>query len=279
MGVTTVWIGVESQRLSLQKTRGIDLHALIRELQAHGISVIASAILFLEHHDKKVIEEDVNWAISLNADINQFLQLMPVPGAPLFTRYMDEGKISRNPPYPKMNGQNEMPFKHPHFTSDEAIAYTQEVSTRKYQLHGPGMLSMILTAIQGYQKALQDTKTRHEQGLAWNPATLRYAKTESSGPDEFMALRLKEMRTFARNIRPFLLPIWIFSPNSAARRKAVRVMKLYDQVIGRMDTREKMVSSALVFLSAAELIRHWASRTFLGRPFARQPPSQRVEYR
>lgn len=279
MGVTTVWIGIESRQLGFQKTRGIDLHALVRDLQAHGISVIASTILFLEHHDRKSIEDDVNWALSLEADINQFLQLMPVPGTPLFSRYVAEGKMDRNPPYERINGQHELVFKHAHFSASEAAEYTQEVSRRKFRLHGPGMVSMIKTAIQGYKKALDETKVRAEQGLAWNPETLRYEKREGAGRDEFMELRLNAMREFARNTRPFLPAAWVFSPNAAARRKTADVMRLYDEVMGGMSLNDKIKSLALVFLSGAEQVRHWYSNMSLRRPFARQPPTQRLEYR
>ncbi|MBA4386950.1 MAG: radical SAM protein [Verrucomicrobia bacterium] len=279
MGVTSIWIGVESRSLGLQKTRGIDLHALIRDLQDHGISVIASMILFLDHHDKESIEADVNWALGLGADINQFLQLMPVPGTPLFSRMMEEGRMGPNPPYPKMNGQNELPFKHPHFTSEEAVAYTNAVSLRKYRLHGPGLLSMALTSILGYKRAVSDARMREEQGLAWNPATLRYEKTEGAARDEYMQLRLKEMKSFAGNARVFLLPMWVFAPGAAARRKAVDAMRLLDEVIGRATVKERVLSVFLTFLSCLEYLRHWAWRTFKGIPFVRQPPSQRIEYR
>ena len=56
----------ESKANLFEKTRGIDLNGLIRDIQDHGITVLASAILFLEHHDKKTIHEDIDWAIELN---------------------------------------------------------------------------------------------------------------------------------------------------------------------------------------------------------------------
>jgi hypothetical protein len=279
LGVTTVWIGAESERVAFKKNKDIDLRALIKELQANGISVFASAILFLDHHDKVSIEADVNWALSLEADINQFLQLMPVPGTPLFTRYQKEGRLSEHPPYPKMNGGNELPFTHPHFTAREAMDYVSAVSTRKYREHGPSMVSMILTALQGYEKADREARKREEEGLAWNPEARRYEKNGQGGPDVFMQRRIAEMREFARRIRVFLLAAWVFSPNTAARQKAIRVMKRYDEVFGKASGKERLISIILVFFSGIEWVRHWFSRTFKRRPFARQPPSRRIAYR
>lgn len=49
-GVDKVWVGVESGQEVYEKNEGIDIKATIATLRDHGISVIASGILFLEHH-------------------------------------------------------------------------------------------------------------------------------------------------------------------------------------------------------------------------------------
>ena len=59
----------------------------MRALQARGISVLSSSILFMEHHTRDGLARDVDWAIAHGSDMHQFMQLTPLPGTPLFERY------------------------------------------------------------------------------------------------------------------------------------------------------------------------------------------------
>ncbi len=93
LGVNFLWIGVESKANLFEKTKGIDLHNLIADLQDHGITVLASAILFLEHHDKYTIHEEIDWAIGLESDLLQFMELGPIPGTRLYKEYETDGKL------------------------------------------------------------------------------------------------------------------------------------------------------------------------------------------
>ena len=47
LGVYTVWIGVESKIETYEKNRGIDLRKMIGDLRNHGVSVLASGVLFI----------------------------------------------------------------------------------------------------------------------------------------------------------------------------------------------------------------------------------------
>ena len=51
LGIHMVWVGVESKYNSHKKMKNINIKSLIGELQASGIAVNASAILFLDHHN------------------------------------------------------------------------------------------------------------------------------------------------------------------------------------------------------------------------------------
>jgi hypothetical protein len=95
LGVNFLWIGVESKANLFEKTQGIDLHALIADLQNHGITVLASSILFLEHHDKETIHEDIDWAIGLESDLLQFMELGSFAGNPALRRIRTSGENDR----------------------------------------------------------------------------------------------------------------------------------------------------------------------------------------
>lgn len=92
LGVKMVWVGVESRRWAHQKTAGLDLKEMVRELQSKGISVNTSAILFLDHHTPEEMEEDVKWVLDMGADLTQFMNYTPLPGTALTKRLQRSGQ-------------------------------------------------------------------------------------------------------------------------------------------------------------------------------------------
>jgi len=278
LGVCLIWVGVESQKTLFTKVQDIDLGSLLTELQAKGITVISSSILFAEHHDKVTLEQEIDWAIGLGTDLHQFMQLIPFPGTPLYRRYVAEGKMIADFPYTKLHGQDELAFYHPHFTSREAGKITREAFRRKYETDGPGVLNMAHTAIRGFKRAKEDTKSREEGELSWNPQTLRYEKSTGYQPDDFMNLRIEKMRQRALEFRPLLLSARIFAPNKGSRNKAAYIASLYNEALGKPPLKERFRSFGLVCFAAIELIRIQIRRLFGRGEVVRQPLSRRVEY-
>ncbi|MBW2999529.1 radical SAM protein, partial [Candidatus Woesearchaeota archaeon] len=278
LGVNLIWIGAESKNNIFKKTEGIDLQKLFAELQSKGIRIIASTILFLEHHDKESIQEDVDWAIGLNSEMLQFMQLIPYPGTKIYHQYTKEGKMIKNFPYTMQHGQDKLAFKHPNFKASEARYYTRNAFREKYETHGSAILNMAITATQGYKQAKEDFEYRKKHGLCWNPETLRYEKTKNPKPDKFMKLRIEVMRKEALFFRPTLLVSKVFAPNKACRKKNDMAIKLYNEVFGKPKLKEKVMSIVLLASGTVEAarIKIWK---LLGRDeFARQPPTRRVEY-
>ena len=54
--------------------------ALVRELQAHGICVLGSTIIGLEHHTPENIQQAIDYAVRHETDFHQFMLYTPVPG-------------------------------------------------------------------------------------------------------------------------------------------------------------------------------------------------------
>jgi len=208
MGVNLLWLGIESKWDVFEKTRGIDLTALIKNLQNHGISVLASTILFLEHHDKDTIEEDIDWAISQESDLLQFMLWGPVPGTKLYQDYDAEGKLLKDIPWPKQHGQDEIWFQHPNFTNAETAIYLRESFIKKYHTHGPVGMNMALTAVRGYLTVMKETKEREAAGLVWDPSELKYVASPNPQPDEYMKLRLGSMRRSAFKFLRSVTRLW-----------------------------------------------------------------------
>ncbi len=267
MGINFVWIGVESSAGLFEKTKGIDLHALIEKLQNSGITVLASLILFLDHHTKENIHNDINWAIGLNSDLLQFMQLGLMPGTQIYREHHARGSLINDYPWKRRHGQDTIWFKHPHFTLPETSEYLTDAFSKKYQSHGPGILSMAKTAVMAFITAKKDIEDRESRGLAWDPDLLRYTKQTGKGPDIYMKLRLEAMRKNALKYRPALKTMMKYAPNDKAVRKARMVIELYKKAFGAASLKERILSQVVKVTAFREnmLIKKYGS-------IMRQPP-------
>ncbi len=273
LGVNFLWIGVESKANLFEKTKGIDLHDLIADLQDHGITVLASAILFLEHHDKDTIHEEIDWAISLESDLLQFMELGPIPGTRLYREYEADGKLIPGIPWPRKHGQDEIWFRHPHFTMPETAGYLRDAFVKKYQVHGPGVLNMAMTAVKGYLKIRAEIEEREMSGITWDAKTLRYVPGGDTSPDAFMRQRLDSIKRNALRIRPVLSSTLKHAPNPRAAEKCREVMALYNEAFGPMTIPDRVKSAAVRLLAMRESRRVKKEGTVM-----RQPPTNRIVY-
>jgi hypothetical protein len=64
---------LESPNSSYAKLQGTDTLKLSRELRAHGIKLLGSTIVGLEHHTPENIEEEIDHAVSHDTDFHQFM--------------------------------------------------------------------------------------------------------------------------------------------------------------------------------------------------------------
>ena len=278
LGVCAVWMGLETRKEVFGKLKGIDVRALICELQSKGVSVMSSSILFMEHHDRQSLHDDIEWAVSMDTDLHQFMQLTPLPGTPLYERYKQEEKLIPEFPYTRLSGQNALGFYHPHFNSEEARSLTMEAFRQKYLAGGPGILNMANTALNGYERAVQDFESRKAQGMGWNAETLRYDRRNGHIEDRHMIERIGLLRCRALEFRPILPGAWLFSPNQAARRKCLDLIKRHRHVLGPPAVRERFGAYLLGVTALVEFLRHLFCRSVGRETVVRQPPSRRLEY-
>jgi hypothetical protein len=278
LGICAVWMGLETREGIFAKLRGVDVRNLIRELQSKGISVMSSSILFMEHHDRESLHDDIEWAVGMDTDLHQFMQLTPLPGTPLYERYQNEGKLIPEFPYTKLSGQDSLAFYHPHFRSEEARELTRLAFDRKYKAGGPGIVNMARTAVEGYERAMQDFAARKTQGVCWDADTLQYNRRNGQVEDRFMAERIRFLGQRAREFRPVLLSAWLFSPNPAARQRCMDLIAKHRRLFGRTSIRDRFVACLLSATATVEFMRHLLCRVAGRESMVRQPPSRRLEY-
>ena len=84
IGIATIWLGLESPRSNYSKLNGADTLKLTRELREHGIVLLGSTIIGLEHHTPENVYEEIEHAIAHETDLHQFMLYTPVPGTPLY---------------------------------------------------------------------------------------------------------------------------------------------------------------------------------------------------
>jgi radical SAM superfamily enzyme YgiQ (UPF0313 family) len=230
LGVTFIWLGVESKKEIYAKNKNIDFKNLIMELRRRGISVLASSILFLEDHDKNTIWEDVDFTTSLNPDYLQFMQLGPMPGTKLYRDYEQEGKLIKGLPYASQHGQGKIWFQHDHFTREESKDFLRLAFEIDYNRNGASMLRAIKTAFQGYL----------------------YCRDHASA---LVEVRTKTHKDKLDMMRYFLVASTIFVQNRQSEILLAEIKKLFHLHFGRKSLLAFIKSILVVFFSIKEYLR------------------------
>ena len=230
LGVTFVWVGVESKKEIYAKNKNIDFYTLITELRKRGISVLASSILFLEQHDKNTIWEDVDFVTGLNPDYLQFSPLGPIPGTKLYKDYEKQGKIIRNIPYEAQHGQRKIWFHHDHFSRDESKDLLRLAFEIDYTRNGASMLRNIKTTFEGYLYC-------------------------SNHPDERVRERSKNYKERLKMMRYFLTAATIFVQNRKSEILLKDIKKLFHLHFGKRNIFTLATSMVVVFFSVKEYLR------------------------
>jgi len=210
LGVQMIWIGVESKKEVYEKNRGVDFPALVSSLRHRGISVLASAILFLEHHDQETIWDDIDFAISLKPDYLQFMQLGPIPGTALYQEYERTGQLYPDIPYEEQHGQDMIWFNHPEFTRQESREFTRLAFEKDYQVNGASFLRSMWTALWGYQ----------------------YTRNH---PDPRLQRRSAAFHNLLSQMRHFLMAAGVFSGNAQTTRMVRELKTEFRRIFGRFD--------------------------------------------
>ena len=98
LGISWIWLGLESRAPDTPSCDGADTLALTRELREHGIVLLGSTIIGLEHHTPENIGEEIEHAIAHETDFHQFMLYTPVPGTPLYHEMARTGPPARRGP-------------------------------------------------------------------------------------------------------------------------------------------------------------------------------------
>jgi len=248
LGIRFVWIGVESKRANYKKNKGVNMKELFLELKNHGISILASTILFQEHHDKNTIWEDIDYALDLRPDFTQFMQLGLMPQTGLYKEYKDKGLLQEDIPYEEWHGQHQLWFKHPHFTGKESEKYLRKAFKKDYHELGPSILRVCDTLIQSYNY------------------------TQRFLDDPWAKMRNNQLRESCKEAYPVLSVMKRYLPNVKTRQFAAELIARYKEAFGPKTLQEKLVSQA----ASVYAFKEYFKLKFLGD--VRQPKTIHTTY-
>ncbi len=154
LGVSWVWLGLEGKEAQYSKLAGTDTGALIRELHSHGIRVLGSSIIGLEEHTPENIDQVIDYAVSHDTDMHQFMLYMPAPGTPLYAEHEASGTLLGSHEFSVGDGHGQLSFnyRHPHITNGAEAEILLRAFHRDFEVNGPSVVRIVRTLLQGWRR-------------------------------------------------------------------------------------------------------------------------------
>src|SRR5678815_3331689 len=175
LGVSWIWMGLESPQATYAKLQQTDTRQLTRELRNHGIRVQGSTIVGLEHHTPDNIEDEIEHAVSHNTDFHQFMLYTPVPGTPLYPQISEEGRLDATVDPADIHGQHKFNFRHAAISRDDSKVFLDLAFRRDFERNGPSLYRMCRTMLQGWRRYKNSSDSRVRNRFAREIAKLSTA--------------------------------------------------------------------------------------------------------
>ena len=176
LGVSWLWLGLESPQSDYSKLDGTDTVLLSRELREHGIKLLGSTIIGLEHHTPENIREEIDYAISHDTDFHQFMLYTPVPGTPLYRQMESEGRLL-DVNLADIHGQDRFNFEHAAISREASKRYLDLAFLRDFERNGPSLFRICRTTFEGWKRYRNYPDRRVRERFARELSSLRHAYT------------------------------------------------------------------------------------------------------
>jgi hypothetical protein len=152
LGVSWIWMGLESPQSGYAKLQGANTQQLTRELRENGIRVQGSTIVGLEHHTPENIESEIEYAVAHDADFHQFMLYTPVPGTPLYQQMQEEGRLLEGIDPADIHGQYKFNFRHAAISREDSKKFLDWAFWRDFECNGPSLYRICQTMLQGWKR-------------------------------------------------------------------------------------------------------------------------------
>lgn len=172
LGVSWIWMGLESPRCGYAKLKGQDTLSLAAELRQHGIKLLGSTIIWLEHHTPENIQQEIEHAVAHNTDFHQFMLYTPVPGTPLFHQMTEEGRMLDGVNLADIHGQHQFNFRHAAISREDSKRWLHWAFRRDFERNGPSIYRICRTTLEGWRRYKNDPDPRVQARFAWEARAL-----------------------------------------------------------------------------------------------------------
>jgi radical SAM superfamily enzyme YgiQ (UPF0313 family) len=173
LGVSWVWMGLESPRSGYLKLQGTDTLALTAEMRRHGIRVLGSSIVGMEHHTPENFAAELEHAVAHDTDFHQFMLYTPVPGTPLYAQMEREGRLT-DTELADIHGQFKFNFEHGAISRDQSKVFLDRAFERDFERNGPSLYRIAKTTLMGYQRYKNHPDPRIRRRFASEALTLKW---------------------------------------------------------------------------------------------------------
>ena len=174
LGISWVWMGLESPRSGYSKLSGTDTRKLTTELRRHGIKLLGSTIVGMEHHTPENITEEIEYAVGHETDFHQFMLYTPVPGTPLYRQMADEGRLL-DVDLADIHGQFKFNFRHSAISRDDSKKFLDWAFWRDFERNGPSIFRICRTTFEGWMRYKNYPDLRVRRRFEWEARQLRNA--------------------------------------------------------------------------------------------------------
>jgi hypothetical protein len=173
LGISWIWVGLESPQSGYAKLKDADTRAIIANLRNHGIKMLGSTIVGLEHHTPDNIQDDIDYAVSHCTDFHQFMLYTPVPGTPLFHQMTAEGRMLDGIDLADIHGQFKFNFRHAAISRDQSKELLDNAFRQDFVENGPSLFRICQTLFSGWLRYKNHPEARVRARFAHEARKLR----------------------------------------------------------------------------------------------------------
>ncbi|MCR4314784.1 MAG: radical SAM protein [Planctomycetes bacterium] len=239
MGIDGIWVGYEGRESGYDKHHGRDIDELIRDLQAHGISVLTSMIVGIPYQTAEIARKEFRGLMEDKPSLSQFLIYGPTPGTPFYEKVVREGLLrdemlsDRAKYYKSCTGFKSM-VNHPFMPPEDIEALQEEFYREDFRILGPSIFRMIDVKLNGY---------------------LKYKDSENP-------MLRKKAAEFRDKLAKYLavLPVGIVGPQVSLKNRLLYLKRYFQILFATSFAQKAMVLAAPIMLVAAAI-------TFITRLF------------
>jgi radical SAM superfamily enzyme YgiQ (UPF0313 family) len=172
LGVSWIWMGLESPHAVYDKLHGADTLKLAQELRSHGIKLLGSTIIGLEHHTPENIREEIEHAVAHDADFHQFMLYTPVPGTPLYSEMLGEGRMIEDVDLADIHGQDKFNFRHAAISREDSKRWLDWAFRWDFERNGPSLYRICRTTLEGWKRYRNHPDPRIRERFEWEARSL-----------------------------------------------------------------------------------------------------------